>query len=215
MSKTEQEGLCTRIAVSEGLVSMPLNMNEIAFVSRMGKYMFDENHFPLFHSWNDEWFFRDVSSQEIAERTVARMRLCGFLLKDAKYCDRMNIHVWCSDDTLAFALAKENPDGDIPVMTVAYTCTYQHHMDLVDKSILSYIDYTRVLEDGRKLTGFESYPIHNLKSFLKKVGVLPRILENGFFKSDAPARYPDLDGASVLEATDESMAVLGLIYNPC
>lgn len=212
MTKTEREGLCTRIALAENLVSLPLSMDEIQFVSRMAKYMFEEEHYPIFHSWDDEWTFRDVTCQDVAERTIARMRLVGFLLRENGYSDKTAIHVWCDDNTLAFALAKVTSNGDEPIMTVAYTSRSQHHMDLVDREILPYIDYSKVLEDGRKLVGFESYDIHNLKSYLSKMGVEPLITKDGYFKSDAPNYYPDLGGISVLEATNQNMAILWLIY---
>lgn len=214
MTKTEKEGLCTRIALSEGLVTLPLDINEIHFISRMAKYMFEENHYPVFHSWNDDWMFRDVTCQEVAERTIARMRLVGFLLRERGYTSKTSIHVWCDDNTLAFALAKVTPRGDVPVMTVAYTRRSQHHMDLVDRSILPFIDYLKVLEDGKKLVGFESYDIHNLKAYLSKMGVTTLITKDGYFKSDSPNYYPDLIGSTVLEANNENMAILGMIYLP-
>lgn len=213
MPKLEQEGLCTRISLAEGLVSLPLSMDEIHFVSRMAKFMFEENHYPIFHSWDDEWTFRDVTCQVVAERTIARMRLCAFLLEDKHFADKTSIHIWCDGDTLAFALATVTPSGDVPLMTVAYTSRSQHHMDLVDRDILRFIDYSRVLEDGRKLVGFESYDIHNLKSYLAKIGVVPLITKDGYFKSDAPNYYPNLIGSTVLEANNENMAILGLIYS--
>lgn len=208
--KAENEGLCYEIALDEGLITRAHTIEEIHFVSRMAKHMFEEDHFPVIHSWNDDYYYGCVSGSEIFERTIGRMRLNGFLLKDEGVIENPAIHVWADDDTVAFALAAEGDNYDIALYTVAFTDSRGHHIDLVNRNILQFIDYEKVLHDGEILAGFRSYYIHKLDTFLTAVGVTALIDKNGKFISNS-TRYPDLDGAEVLEATEEGFEVLQMI----
>ncbi len=210
----QRRQLCLEVAINEHLVpkSPDRSIANINFINRMEEYMFqNKDNEVIVHSWDDSFTFRDVSAKTIYEHVVGRMRLNGFLLHEREGSKHLTVHVWGDDDTVAFALARTNPQYDRVLMTVSYTDSADNHIDLVHWTILDYINYNEMLNDGKRLTGFSSYDIHNLDSYCSKVGVDSFVSHDGMFPA-THIGYPDLTGIEALGATDENFELLQLVY---
>lgn len=217
--RAENEAVCTSFAIQEGLAGEYPNISEIHFISRMAHYIFDEDHEPFVYSWDDGYMFGSVPVQKIAETVITRMRVTGFLLRENGRAADTSIHIWTDGDTIAFVLAENldetsdlsaaNEDYEA-IAAVSYTASTGHHFDLLNENYADSIDFSRFLEDGRRLSGFPSYPSHSMIDYLSKTGMTEYFRKDGTFR---PLRYPDgrQRGDEVFEATEEALSILSLL----
>ena len=214
--RAENEGICTAFAIQEGLVNTNPDINELHFISRMAHYIFDEDHEPFVYSWNDDYMFGEVPVQKIAETVITRMRVTGFLLRESGRMDSTSIHIWTDGDTIAFVLAgKPDTEYDFSASgedyeaaaAVSYTSSTGHHFDLLNENYAGDIDFEKFIEDGRELTGFASYPSHDMLDYLAATGMTQYFRKDGTFR---PLRYSDgrQKGDEVFEATEEALSIL-------
>lgn len=218
--KAENEAVCMAFAVKDGLVDAQPSIENLHFISRMAHYVFVEDHEPNFYSWDDDWSYGPLPAQKMAESVIARMRVTGFLLRDFGIIPDTSIHVWNDGDNFVFVLASPvdseledpwNADEDFKaLMVVSYSSSSGDHADLVSDYILRYVNFAKVIEDGRELVGFESYGRHDLNGYLNYVGMYPFFNKNGMFK---PRRVFDQreSGSDVFGMDGEGFSIVQML----